>query len=82
MIFIPLIPQASLLLIERADLNLAPKLSWKVTHLAFGRHRQVGTRPQQRRPPRGGRVEDALARLAVVDLKVNVEVIKALAIPS
>ena len=55
----------------RQEERVGPRLAPPRQPLALGGHRQVraGPRPQQRRPARRGRPEDALARLAVVDLQ-------------
>ena len=57
----------------REEERVGPRLAPPRQPLALRGHRQVRPGPEQRRPPRRGRTEDALARLAVVDLKVSVE---------
>ena len=58
----------------REEERVGPRLAPPRQPLALRGHRQVRSGPEQRRPTRRGRTEDALARLAVVDLNVSVEV--------
>ena len=58
----------------RQEERVGPRLAPPRQPLALGGHRQVRAGAQQRRPARRGRPEDALAGLAVVDLKTFGEI--------